>query len=219
MKRSFALLIVLQLFITLTYAQPKPRFWDDVQAIKAYDKMYAPPANPIVFMGSSSIRKWDNLQEVFGKYKVMNRGVGGEIIDDAIFYLEDMVFAYKPRQIVIYVGENDIPNEKNTADSVFNKTVQLYQLIRAKLPVVPIVYISFKPSPSRDKYQQKAAEANGKIKAFLAKEKNAVFVDIYTPMLKDGKSRPELFVGDRLHMNAQGYAIWEKAVRPYLLKE
>jgi lysophospholipase L1-like esterase len=148
----------------------------------------------------------------------MNRGVGGEIIDDCIFYLDDMVFAYKPRQIVLYVGENDLPNEKNTADSVFNKTVVLYKLIRAKLPETPIVYISFKPSPSRDKYQQKAATANKMIQQFLAKEKNTVFVDIYTPMLKDGKSRPELFVGDMLHMNQQGYDIWDKAVKPYLLK-
>jgi lysophospholipase L1-like esterase len=35
---------------------------------------------------------------------------------------------------------------------------------------------------------------------------------------KDGKSRPELFVKDMLHMNKQGYAIWENAVRPYLIK-
>ena len=219
MKKALILSVVLQFMVALAYAQTKPRFWDDVQTIKAYDKMYAPPAHPIVFMGSSSILKWDKLQHAFGSYDVMNRGVGGEIIDDAIFYLKDMVFDYNPRQIVIYVGENDIPNEKFTADSVVNKTKQLYQLIRAQLPTVPVIYISFKPSPSRDKYQQKAGEANKKIQLFLAGEKNTVFVDIYSLMLKDGRSRPELFTGDMLHMNQQGYAIWENAVRPYLLKE
>jgi lysophospholipase L1-like esterase len=218
MKKNLLLIAAYCLFTSLSLAQAKHNFWDDVQTIKTYDKIYEPRANPIVFVGSSSIRKWADLQQAFGSYNVMNRGVGGEIIDDCIFYLDDMVFAYKPRQIVLYVGENDLPNEKNTADSVFNKTVVLYKLIRAKLPETPIVYISFKPSPSRDKYQQKAATANKMIQQFLAKEKNTVFVDIYTPMLKDGKSRPELFVGDMLHMNQQGYDIWDKAVKPYLLK-
>lgn len=75
-----------------------------------------------------------------------------------------------------------------------------------------------KPSPSRDKFQQKAREANQLIREFLAKEKNTAFIDVFSPMMKDGKSRPELFVDDMLHMNAKGYAIWEEVVRPYLLK-
>jgi lysophospholipase L1-like esterase len=219
MKRIVLLVITLQALACLSFAQPKPRFWDDVQTIKAYDKLFTPTPHPILFVGSSSIRKWADLQQAFGSYGVINRGIGGTVIDEIAYYLNDIVFPYQPRQIVLYVGENDLPNEKNTADSVFNKTVHLYQLIRATLPEVPIVYISFKPSPSRDKYQQKAADANRMIKTFLAKEKNTVFVDVYTPMLsKEGKSRPELFVGDMLHMNQQGYTIWDDAVRPYLLK-
>jgi lysophospholipase L1-like esterase len=35
---------------------------------------------------------------------------------------------------------------------------------------------------------------------------------------KDGKPRRELFVDDMLHMNKQGYAIWEEAVEPHLIK-
>lgn len=194
-------------------------FWNDVQTIKNYDKIYIPVAHPILFVGSSSIRKWADLQQVFGAYNVINRGVGGTVIDDITYYLNDLVFTYNPRQIILYVGENDVPNEKNTADSILNKTINLYQHIRTKLPNVPIVYISFKPSPSRDKFQEKAAAANLLIRQFLENQKNTVFVDVYTPMLsKEGKSRPELFVGDMLHMNQQGYTIWDNAVKPYLLK-
>jgi lysophospholipase L1-like esterase len=200
-------------------AQTKPRFWDDVQIIKNYDRLFQPPAHPIVFVGSSSIRKWDNLQEVFGQYSVLNRGIGGAIVDDISFHLNDLVLSYNPRQIVLYVGENDLTDETTTADSILQKTKRLYQLIRAKLPEVPIVYIAMKPSPSRDKFMPKAKEANALIKAFLARDKHSVFVDIFPLMLtKEGNSRPELFVGDKLHMNPEGYAIWSKAVEPYLLK-
>jgi len=220
MKKLFLLISLISLLQLSAYAQAKPPFWDDVQTIKNYDKMFKPPVHPILFVGSSSIRKWDNLQLEFGKYNVLNRGVGGTVINDIAFYLNDLVFAYEPRQIVLYVGENDVVNEASTADTILNRTIRLYMLIRAKMPEVPLVYIAMKPSPSREKFVQKVIDANSKIKAYLAKEKNTAFVDVFPLMLdKQGKMRPELFVGDMLHMNTKGYAIWKKAVKPFLLKK
>ncbi|SEM76243.1 Lysophospholipase L1 [Chitinophaga rupis] len=205
--------------VMVLQAQDKPRFWDDVQTIKQFDKMYNPPAHPILFTGSSSIRKWDDLERTFASYVVLNRGIGGAIVNDITFYLNDIVFPYHPRQIVLYVGENDLPDEASTADSVLQRTERLFHLIRNKLPDVPIVYISMKPSPSREKFQQKAIEANALIKDFLSKEKQTVFIDVFHAMLTaDGKTRPELFVSDMLHMNAKGYQIWKELVEPHLLK-
>jgi lysophospholipase L1-like esterase len=217
MNRIFLLIITLS-FSVIAFAQEKHRFETDVETIVAYDKIYEPSQDPIVFVGSSSIRKWGNLPVAFGNYNIINRGIGGAVIDDITYYLDQLVFAYKPRQIVLYVGENNLPNDNETPDVILNKTVTLYKAIRARLPQVPIVYIAMKPSPSRDKYQQKCKAANDLIKKFLASEKNTSFADVYTPMLANGKSRPELFVGDMLHMNAKGYTIWEKLVEPYLLK-
>ena len=216
--KKIALFTLALFFITCSKAQQKHRFADNVEVIKKYDKMYEPVKDPIIFVGSSSIRKWNHLQEAFGSYKVINRGIGGAVISDIIYYLDDLVLAYNPRQIVIYVGENDVPNERNTPEVILNKTKELYNAIRVKLPDVPVVYISLKPSPVRDKHMQKSREVNGLIKDFLATQKNTTFIDVFTPMLKDGKSRPELFVGDRLHMNEKGYAIWEKKIRSALIK-
>jgi lysophospholipase L1-like esterase len=219
MKKLTLLICFICLAHVALYAQDKHAFWQDVQTFKNYDNMYKPPVHPILFVGSSSIRKWDNLQLDFGKYNVLNRGVGGTVINDIVFYLNDLIFAYEPRQIVLYVGENDVVNEGNTADTIVNRTIKLYSLIRAKMPSVPLVYIAMKPSPSREKFVQKVIDANNKIKAYLSKEKNTAFVDIFPLMLnKEGKMRPELFVSDMLHMNADGYAIWKNAVKPYLLK-
>lgn len=205
--------------VTVLQAQDSPPFWDDVQTIKKFDKMYNPPAHPILFTGSSSIRKWDDLERSFASYVVMNRGIGGAVVNDITFYLNDIVFPYHPRQIVLYVGENDLVDEATTADSVLVRTERLFHLIRSKLPDIPIVYISMKPSPSREKFQQKAIEGNALIKDFLSKEKQTVFIDVFHAMLTaDGKTRPELFVSDMLHMNAKGYEIWKGLVEPHLLK-
>ncbi|WP_246104240.1 SGNH/GDSL hydrolase family protein [Mucilaginibacter corticis] len=122
MKKYFVAFVSVCLFISTTFAQtPKPPFWDDVQTIKKYDKMFAPPEHPVLFVGSSSIRKWDDAQWVFAKYNALNRGIGGAVTNDIIYYLNDLVFAYQPRQIVLYVGENDLMDNISTADSVYNR--------------------------------------------------------------------------------------------------
>jgi lysophospholipase L1-like esterase len=217
MKKTF--LVAFSFLAMLCSAQENHRFDADIATIKNYDNIYEPAQNAILFVGSSSIRKWGHLQEAFGNYNVINRGIGGAVTDDITYYINDLVFKYKPRQIVLYVGENDLPDDTKTDDVILQKTITLYKAIRAKLPEVPIIYIAMKPSPSRDKYQQKCKATNELIKKFFATEKNTVFVDVYTPMLANGKSRPELFVEDMLHMNAKGYSIWEKAIAPYLVKE
>jgi lysophospholipase L1-like esterase len=215
--KQFSIFALLLCFTGAASAQSRPAFWDEVQAIKFYDKVYQQQPHPIVFVGSSSIRKWEHLQIAFGRFNVMNRGIGGAYVNDITRYLDDIVFPYQPRQIVLYVGENDITSADETADTILNRTVQLFKAIRAKMPEVPIVYIGFKPSPSREKFVQKTIAANALLHKFIATQSKATFVDVFPLMMQNGKMRPELFVGDMLHMNLQGYTIWEKAVRPYLL--
>lgn len=225
MKKSFITTLILSLMITMSQAQsnvpsPKPNFWDDVQTIKKYDGMFMPPKHPLLFTGSSSIRKWDDAQWTFADYNALNRGIGGAETNDIIYYLNDLVFKYKPKQLVIYVGENDMVDGKAPAgaDTVYARTLKLYGLIRAKMPDLPIIYIGMKPSPSRVKIMPEEAKFNQMAKDFFAKEQNVVFVDVYPLMLDNGKLRPELYVGDKLHMTKLGYDIWEKAIRPYLIK-
>jgi lysophospholipase L1-like esterase len=201
--------------ISAVHAQ---KYQDDINTILKWDKMYAPPANPILFTGSSSIRKWDDLERTFSSYVVMNRGVGGAVTNDIIYYADKIIFPYHPRQIVLYVGENDLVEKGVTADTVFNRFQKLYTTIRGKLPNTPIVYISVKPSPSRVQFLPVAKQANSMISAYIAKQPHIKFVDVFQLMLdKNGKPRKELFVEDMLHMNSQGYAIWQKAVKPHLL--
>jgi lysophospholipase L1-like esterase len=215
MKKVLTLLLT-HVYLVIGYGQTDVPYKEDVQVIKRFDNIYPHPADPVLFVGSSSIRLWKDFTQKFGKYGAINRGIGGAVISDMIRYTDDLIFRYQPRKIVLYVGENDLPNTTTTADSVLNRTVRLYSLIRSRLPHVPIIYIAMKPSPSRDQFQSKAREANNLVMNFFQTQKNVVFLDIYTPMLANGKSRPELFLEDMLHMNAKGYAIWEKKLMKHL---
>jgi hypothetical protein len=84
-----------------------------------------------------------------------------------------------------------------------------------------------KPSPSRRHLFQKMREANQSIALFLGESdvpggltnKN-VYIDVHQKMLNEaGQPIPEIFLEDSLHMNAKGYAIWQKEIQPFLLKD
>jgi lysophospholipase L1-like esterase len=76
-----------------------------------------------------------------------------------------------------------------------------------------------KPSPSRWHMKERLMEGNQLIKTFLKKQSNAAYINIWNAMLgTDGKPMQAIFIEDNLHMNANGYAIWQKIIEPYLLK-
>lgn len=219
-SRHFCILLCICFLSSGLYAQKQQnRWWNQIQEIKKRDSISFPPENSIVFVGSSTIGLWKNLQETFKKYNVLKRGFGGSQLNDMALFADDIVIAYKPRQVIIYGGDNDLPGESVTADTIYNRFLNVYNKIRNGLPHVPIAFISIKPSPSREKFMAKASEANRMIRAFLADQPLADYIDVYSLMLDStGKPKADLFKNDKLHMNEQGYALWVKTIEPYLLK-
>lgn len=201
-------------------AQQKFPFWDEIQKFKSQDSLHFPPKNAILFVGSSSFTKWTDVQNYFPGYKIINRGFGGSSLPDVIHYANDIIVPYHPKQVVIYCGENDLAaSDTVTSKMVFNRFKNLFTMIRKKLTLVPILFISIKPSPSRQKLMPKMVAANEMIKRFLSKNKKATFADVYHKMLRaDGQPMDDIFIEDKLHMNAKGYAIWQKEIKPYLLR-
>jgi lysophospholipase L1-like esterase len=197
-----------------------PPFWNEIAEFRHQDSIQRPPSGAILFVGSSSIRKWVNVQSYFPGYTVINRGFGGSTFPDVIRYAGEIIFPYHPKQIVLYCGDNDLAvSDSVTAATVYNRFVHLYDLIRSRLKDVDIVFISIKPSPSRLKLMPRMEETNDLIRDFMAAHSHAVFVDVYHAMLTpQGQPVDSLFLGDKLHMNEKGYKIWQKILTPYLDK-
>ncbi|WP_266204695.1 SGNH/GDSL hydrolase family protein [Pontibacter kalidii] len=215
----FALLFILLALPNAQAQQSNPPFWKEIQAFKQQDSQQMPPQDAILFVGSSSIKLWKNLQEMFPKHTVINRGFGGSNLLDLKRYLNDIVIPYQPKQIVIYSGENDIAGGSVQAPEVLERFQDVFQGIRQELPQVPVVFVSIKPSPSRIQYKPIIEESNRLIKAYLQTQPKTRYVDVYEPMLQaNGKPKPEIFTKDSLHMNQQGYQIWRKKIKSSLIK-
>jgi lysophospholipase L1-like esterase len=191
--------------------------WErDMKRFAAQDAAKPPPAHPVVFTGSSSIRMWDSLAADFPGVALLNRGFGGSQLRDAVWYADQVVIRYRPRMVVLYAGDNDL-NAGRSPEQVLGDFRAFVARIRRDLPHVPIVYIAIKPSPSRAQLMARMRAANDLIRAEAARSERVEFIDVFTPMLgADGQPRPELFLEDRLHMNRSGYDLWRGLIAPSL---
>ena len=203
--------------VAQVFAQP---FSDEIRDFKKQDSLNPPPTGAILFVGSSSFRKWTDVSSYFPGYTIINRGFGGSTLPDVTLYIDDIILPYHPKQVVIYCGDNDLASsDAITADSVLGRFKVLFDGIRTKLPGENIVFVSIKPSPSRARLKEKMKKANLLIQTYLSLYTHTAFVDVYHKMLNpDGTIMSDLFLEDNLHMNAKGYAIWQKAIAPYLSK-
>jgi lysophospholipase L1-like esterase len=198
---------------------PDPRrFEKEIAAFEAADKTNPPPKNAILFLGSSTIRKWTTLARDFPGHKVFNRGFGGSEVSDSLFYFDRIVLPYQPKMIVFYAGANDI-NAGKTPEAVVDDCEAFVRKVESAMPDAKVAFISINASPSRWKDVEKVRQANREIADFMGKNETRIFIDVFPAMLdSQGKPRPELYVEDRLHLNAKGYAIWTSVIAPYLAK-
>jgi lysophospholipase L1-like esterase len=198
--------------------QDKADKWEkDIAAFEAKDKTSPPPQNEIVFVGSSTIRMWKTA-EAFPDLKVINRGFGGSEIADSVRYADRIILPHKPRIVVVFAGGNDI-NGGKTPEKVADDFKALVGKIHAALPKTKVYYLSLFPNVKRRAQDEKCVKLNELIQAFTKTDERLGYVDTASKMrAADGGPRPELLKDDGLHMNDDGYKIWNEIVGAVLRK-
>jgi len=176
-----------------------------------------PDSETVVFIGSSSIKRWDTLEEDFAPLPVLNRGFGGSTMRDVNVFM-DFLMRYESMRIVVYEGDNDLVDDASDIDEDFldpcRKFIPRWQ---ETLPEAEIYFLSIKPSPARAHATERYREANRRLARLCEEDSRLHFVDVFTPMLDaEGKIRPELYVADGVHLNARGYSLWTRIIRGHL---
>jgi len=188
------------------------------------DKAQPPPRNAIVFIGSSSIRRWDTLKDDFPRYDVIQRGFGGSTFADANLFVDKIVTPYEPAAVVVFEGSNDIARGRS-GRGVFKDYKQFVKLVRqgsdASSEPVPIFFIGITPTPSRWKHWPQVKIANGLIRAYAEQHDGLYYIDTVTPIMgtapePGGPPSHDLFIDDLLHLNETGYALWVEYITPAL---
>jgi len=218
MKIKILLLVFGLAFTTPVFAQTGFPFANEIRAFKHQDSLSFPKPGGILFIGSSSIRLWGDLEQRFPNAPIIKRGVGGSQLWQFVdYYTPYILFPYQPRKIFIYAGENDIAAGKS-GETVADEFTKLWIMINQKLPSAEIYFMAIKPSPSRAKYFDEVIKANTLIKAYLGDKPKSHFIDVATSIYKDGTTVPDssLFKADYLHLNSKGYDKWQKVLQPYV---
>jgi lysophospholipase L1-like esterase len=199
-------------------AQDKPNFakWEkEITAFEKQDKEKMPAEGGILFVGSSTIRFWD-LKKSFPDLEAINRGFGGSQLADSVHFAPRIVLKYKPRIVVLYAGDNDLAARK-TPEQVAADFREFAALVSKELPATKIIFLSIKPSVARWKIWDQAQKANGLVEASCKEDPRRIYVDDSQIILgPDSKPQADLFRADGLHLNAKGYELMAKTVRPYL---
>jgi lysophospholipase L1-like esterase len=211
--RSFA---VAPLLLLLAAAQPAAPFEQEIRAFEESDARSKPEPGAVLFIGSSSIRLWDTLEQDFPRQKVINRGFGGSHVEHSVRYADRIVLPYRPRLIVFYSGGNDLAAGK-APQRVLHDFQAFVAKVRAALPDTRILYISIRPSVARRHLHGREWLTNRLVRKFADADPTTEFIDVVPALVgPDGSPRADLLVADKLHLNDDGYRAWTAVIRPYV---
>ncbi len=191
------------------------RWLPRVETLEEQDRQHPPEPGSILFVGSSSIQRWD-VATAFPDWQTLNRGIGGTDVSTVVHYAQRLILPYEPKVVVLYAGDNDL-NRGKSPERVAEDFAQLVSLLHDRLPTTTLVFVAIKPSLARWNLVDKVRAANRLIKQACDTDDQLFYIDVDAPMLNDaGTPRPELFVEDGLHLSEEGYALWNELAAPVI---
>ncbi len=220
------LLIILLVFASCAplkkYSElPEVKAWEsEIEKFEEIDVSKSYPSDAILFTGSSSIRMWSTINKDMLPYNIIQRGYGGAKLSDFVVYADRIIYPHQCQAIVLFIGNdisgNDTDKSPLEVSRLFRKTLYI---IRRKFPDTPVFWISITPTPARWHVWPEIQEANGMIRKICENHRNTYFIDTEKSFLTpSGLPNNELFITDRLHLNADGYELWTGIIKNELNK-
>jgi lysophospholipase L1-like esterase len=181
------------------------RFENEISAFEERDRKSPPPQNGILFVGSSTFRRWENIQADFPNLPVFNRGFGGSTMAELNYYIDRIVLPYRPAKIVVYEGTNDVATGQS-AEMVFSQMQRFHEKVHAALPNTQIYFLPLIPAPSRVQHTAEMDKANAMIRDYAVKHPEVHYIDARY-VWSDEKRQPidSLYIFDRLHPSREAY--------------
>ena len=210
----------------IKYSQSNLQFEEEVSLLESLDFEQKAGEEDLLFIGSSSIRLWDNIQVDMYPYSSVKRGYGGAHFYDLVHFSERLVKNHSPKAILIFVanditGSNDFTNlvgdlSPHEVKRLFRYN---YKLIRCIHKQTPIFLIETTPTPKRWKVWKKILQANKKLERFCKQEPNLYFISTRDKFIgADGLPIKSLFLNDELHLNFDGYKLWSSLIKSKLME-
>ncbi len=184
-------------------------------ALEQRNASEADPADAILFIGSSSIRRWDSIAIDMAPYRTIQRGYGGAKYSDLAIFAKRLIQPHRYRALVSFVG-NDVSGkpDDHTPDEVERLVRYVVGVSHQHQPDAPVLLIEITPTEKRLEAWPRIREVNARLREIALSTANTYFIATAGDFLDPtGQPRSELFVEDRLHLNSDGYQLWSHLIR------
>ena len=175
----------------------------------------------VMLAGSSSIEFWSNSKEVLNPIVSYNHGIGGTTIEQWENKLNQrLVYPYKPKMAVYYVGINNIINRKENVTTVYNRLVSFFEKTHADLPDTQIQYILMNCLPDYNSgYNTTILGVNDKVRTYAESNGWLTLIDPGSKLMKPtGDADAAYFRSDCVHLSEYGYIIWGNMIKESILE-
>lgn len=198
------------------YREAAEKKWG--KAMAEFDKLNQTekdPADAIMFIGSSSIRRWTTMATDMAPYETIRRGYGGAKYTDMGVFVDRIVSPHQYKALVMFVGNGVVGKpEDHTPDQIEALTRHIVATSHKHQPNAPVLLIEITPCESRFKAWPKIRAVNARLREVALSTPNTYFIPTASHYLKaDGTPRPELFVSDKLHLSEAGYKLWSTLIQ------
>ena len=172
----------------------------------------------ILFIGSSSIRRWNTIQKQMEPWQAIQRGYGGAKFSDLAVFAERLIRPHQYAALVVFVA-NDISGSET--DKAPEEVLKLVKFVVGQAqkhrPESPVFIIEVTPTSKRWKVWPQIKKVNEAIAEYCKAEKSLYLIKTTEHFLgDDGKPDDSLFVDDLLHLNERGYQVWERLIKTRL---
>ena len=169
----------------------------------------------VMLAGSSSIEFWTSSKEDLDPIVSYNHGIGGTTIEEWNSKLNQrLVFPYKPKMVVYYVGINNVINSKQDATTVWNNLQSFFNNTHAALPDTKVQYIMMNLIPGYTKYFSVINSVNAKVIQYQRSNNWLTLINPGEALLKEnGEPNAAYFRTDGLHLSYYGYVVWGAIIK------
>ena len=174
----------------------------------------------VMLAGSSSIEFWESSTEDLMPVISYNHGIGGTTIEEWDNKLNQrLVFPYKPKMVVYYVGINNVINSKQDAATIWNNLKNFFDHTHAALPNTKMQYIMMNLIPGYKGYFDTINAVNANVVEYQKSNTWLTLINPGTALLKEnGEPNAAYFRTDGLHLSYYGYVIWGGIIRESIFK-
>lgn len=186
-----------------------------IQELESLDQSESHGADEILMVGSSSVRRWSQVNVDMSPYRVIRRGYGGAKYSDLAVFADRLIQPHQYRAMVVFVG-NDISGSEDdhSVEQVDRWVRHIIDVSRRHQPDAVVMIVEVTPTKKRWEQWPEIRELNARLREIALSTPKVYCISTAEHFLDSaGQPRPELFADDDLHLSDQGYDIWADLIR------